>query len=416
MTLPSAFNVFRAIEQSLSYLNRRGRRLICRACLKHSCEITMLVTLVAVGDGRAQSSPPASQAGPGVASTSYENAKGLNLSPQKLPYPAARVTARAFGDFFQRGSNDLFVATTNFDPAFAPAQSAAGRFEFWRRQADNRFVRDTSLLRSDIGCKYPTKAIVADFNYDGRPDLFVACRGLGPTAFVGERSAVLLSQPDGTYETTFLDFDGAFVSAAAADLTGSGHIDIVAIDANTTTYSAETNSFADGFPIDSTTTAMILVNDGKGHFSADASSMPRFITDFTDVEALDLNGDGRPDLVLLGADGGYGQPSIALLNDGSGSFANVRPVVLPAARMANPAPQDMVFVDGALYLSRTDGSARPRRMIQRIGWPSLQSTVVYEGDASDSLGTTGWLLPVKRDGWMQLNSDCMPDRQGLELR
>jgi hypothetical protein len=267
MTLPLVFNVFRArIEQSLSYLNRRESGLVCRAFLKHVCKMTMLFTLSVIGDGRAQLSPAASQTGLGVALTSYENAKGLNLGPQMLPYPAAQVTARAFGDFFQRGSFDLFVATTNFDPAFAPAQSPKGRFEFWRRQADNRFVRDASLLRSDIGCRYPTKAIVADFNHDGRPDIFVACRGLGPTTFVGERSAVLLSQPDGTYETTFLDFDGAFVSAAAGDLTGSGHIDVVAIDANTTTFSAETNSFADGFPIDSTTTAVILVNDGKGHF------------------------------------------------------------------------------------------------------------------------------------------------------
>jgi hypothetical protein len=164
------------------------------------------------------------------------------------------------------------------------------------------------------------------------------------------------------------------------------------------------------------TSAVILLNDGNGHFSPDASLMGRFITDFTDVEALDLNADGRPDLGLLGADEGYGQLSIVLLNDGSGSFANVRPVALPPARMANPAPQDLVFVDGALYVSQIDGSAHAKRIIRRIAWPGLQSTIVYEGDERDSLGTSGRMLTVRRNGWTQVNSDCMPNWQGLALR
>lgn len=57
-------------------------------------------------------------------------------------------------------------------------------------------MRDTALLANNVGCTFPTKAIVADFNHDGKPDVFVACRGLGATAFVGEKSAVLLSRPD----------------------------------------------------------------------------------------------------------------------------------------------------------------------------------------------------------------------------
>jgi len=351
-----------------------------------------------------------------VANTSYENAKALNIGPQKLPYPSAKVTARAFGNFFQGGAFDLFVATTTFDPAVQPERATRGTFEFWRRMQDNTFVRDSSILIDDGGCLYPTKAIVADFNHDGKPDIFVACRGLGTTAFVGERPAVLLSQPDGTYKTSFLNIEGAFVSAAAADLTGTGHIDIVAVDANATTYSRTAHFSADEYPIDSTNATVIMVNDGQGRFMPNPSLMTQVITDFTDVEALDLNGDGRPDIVLLGADGGYGQPSIVLLNDGTGSFANVKPVVLPRASIANPAPQDLVFVGNALYLSRTDPSAQGKRTIQRIGWPSLESSLIDDKEVHSALPGAGWIVPVEREGKTKLLIDCTPPAAGLDLR
>ncbi|SAL78601.1 FG-GAP repeat domain-containing protein [Caballeronia telluris] len=389
------------------------------AFLKRVWEVLLLATFLALcgckgDDTRASTSAPPMALR--VANTSYQNAKGLNIGPQILPYPATNATARAFGDFFQRGSFDLFVATTTFDPAKPPLEAAKGAFEFWRRQPDNTFVRDTVLLASNVGCTFPTKAIVADFNHDGKPDVFIACRGLGATAFVGEKSAVLLSQPDGGYKTTFLRLEGAFVSAAAADLTGTGRIDVVAIDANTTTFSKTTGMFADGFPIDTTTTAFILVNDGQGGFTPDPTLLGSFITDFTDVEALDLNGDGRPDIVLLGADGGIGQPSVILLNDGTGSFANLRPTMLPRASLGNPAAQDVVFIDHALYLSRTEGCERGKRVVQRIAWPNLKSTVVYTGETPSSLSHTGWMVPVTRDGKTQLISDGMSDPAGLVLR
>ncbi|SAL87985.1 FG-GAP repeat protein [Caballeronia arvi] len=390
--------------------------LALREYMWKSLGLAALCTVFSLSSGEELTLSATYLTSPRVASTSYENAKALNIGPQKLPYPSARITARAFGDFFQRGAFDLFVATTTFDPAVQPERAARGAFEFWRRMQDNTFVRDSSILLDDGGCVYPTKAVVADFNRDGKPDIFVACRGLGTTAFVGERSAILLSQHDGTYKTSFLDIEGAFVSAAAADLTGTGRIDVVAVDGNATTYSRTAGVSADEFPIDSTTATVILVNDGQGRFVPRPSLMTQVITDFTDVEALDLNGDGRPDIVLLGADGGYGQPSIVMLNDGTGSFANVKPVVLPRASIANPAPQDLVFVGNALYVSRTDASAHGKRTIQRIGWPGLDSTLIDDKEVHSALPDAGWMVPVEREGKTKLSIDCVPSAAGLDLR
>ena len=74
------------------------------------------------------------------------------------------------------------------------------------------------------GCIHPRKAIVADFNGDGRPDIFVACHGYDATPFPGEANKVVLSQPNGTYVTSNASADVGFHhGAAAADLNGDGN-------------------------------------------------------------------------------------------------------------------------------------------------------------------------------------------------
>ena len=156
-----------------------------------------------------------------------------------------------------------------------------------------------------------------------------------------------------------LSHKGAFVSAAAADFTGSEKVDVGVIDGNTTRLYGG-SAPVDELPIDSTTTALVLVNDGQGNFAANSELLPRLITDFTDVEALDLDGNGRPDIVLLGAVRGWGQPSVVLLNDGTGSIAKVRPIVLPRASLGNSAAHDVVFIHKALFVS-PDGTLDPRR-------------------------------------------------------
>src|SRR5262249_16471359 len=75
----------------------------------------------------------------------------------------------------------------------------------------------------------PRKMIIADFNGEGNPELFIADHGYDAPPFRGAQSTLVLSTPDGHYvdATANLPQQLAYThSATAADIDGSGHMAI----------------------------------------------------------------------------------------------------------------------------------------------------------------------------------------------
>jgi hypothetical protein len=161
----------------------------------------------------------------------------------------------------------------------------------------------------DAGLK-PTDVAVADFNGDHTPDLAVAncLSAMTPDGNTVTRSDVRILLGDGS---------GNFRRGPAPPLpAGAQTCSLAAVDFN-----------GDGSPdlavaISSGTAAAIMLGDGSGHFRAPPGSPVPVGGSPTSVVAADVNGDGRPDLVVPVADPASGRITgiEILLGDGSGGF------------------------------------------------------------------------------------------------
>lgn len=356
---------------------------------------TFSAVLAACGGGGGSSGDVSTPLPPlAVQPTSYQNFKEVGLTSQSLPFGRAGVgTVRTFADFSRQGRLDLFTATPTYWPPTTPAAATPSIFEFWRKQANGSYVKDTTLLSSSAGCIHPRKPIVADFNNDERPDVFVACHGFDATPFPGERNKIVLSQPNGTYVIQDASSDvGFFHGATAADVNADGLIDVIVVN----------NMDA--------ASAFALINQGGGVFQREAAGrLPATIggKPYFSVELVDVNEDNQLDLVLGGHEW-EGAPTRVLLNPGSLNFSSVTPIDLPAVANEGVVLDFLLSGSGpsrALWVLRTsggDGTFYQSRTVQKVSWPSLASTVPL---AQRPAQWFQWMIPTQVNGQKIISSE-----------
>lgn len=356
-------------------------------------QATYTVTCIGAGGSAVQSAKLA-VAYP-VMNTSYANTKGYGFAPIAFPAEAGgdgspMVWAQA--DFYQSGSFDLFTANQNYGPDNVTEAMAKtdprylSDFAFWRRNADNSFTRVSSVK----GCLHPRKAIVADFNQDGVPDVFVACHGYDAPPFPGERNKLLLSDGHGGFAMSDQDDAGFHHGAAAADVNGDGYPDIVVADnfKNPNVY--------------------FLINQKDGTFAADRGRIPGLPAapwqgPYFSVELVDVNGDAVPDLLIGGHEQSGSAPTRILFGDRDGKFgANGAGVTLPPLAGRGVVLDFTLVSNGAkqgLYVNRTSDETSAEgfygsQTLQWIDLAGLQSSVLLDVKGR----WIPWWLPATRDG------------------
>lgn len=328
---------------------------------------------------------------PHLYASSYENYKEIGLVPQVLP--SGDNSIRAYADFTGHSRFDLFRAVLTYITALPMSQATPSRFEFFANNPDGSFTATRNLLADTNGCIHPRKAIVADFNNDGRPDVFVACHGFDAPPFPGERSKVVLSQPDGSYVISDASSDVGFNhGATAADLNGDGFADVIVVS----------------------NPPYVLLNDGHGHFKRElVSRLPEAIRagGYYSVELIDVNQDGRLDL-LLGGHEFDGAATLAVLNPGSNNFSSATVVLLPAV-MNDGVVLDFTVTGTAesrtLWMLRTsggDGTFYQSRVLQKVAYPSLVSSVVINERPGSWIP---WVIPAVVRGAKVITSDNIAD-------
>jgi FG-GAP-like repeat len=222
-------------------------------------------------------------------------------------------------DFNGDGLPDVVYATANSGSASTFA------IQFAVNLGKGRFVDGaTSLFEGAVPrTQGGGRLVIADFNNDGRPDVYYADSGTEAAPNPpGYHDTLVLSTPDGKLvdaTANIPQFHDFTHSATAADVNGDGSVDLYV------------GNLGGGSLCCS---PMIWLNDGSGHFRVSPDALPESVTNgwhaYTASAFVDVNGDGHPDLVLGGGHDcpASPNPSEVLLNDGSGRF-HALPGALP---------------------------------------------------------------------------------------
>jgi uncharacterized protein (TIGR03437 family) len=224
-------------------------------------------------------------------------------------------------DFDSNGTVDLLacgnpIHTTSKWPCAAFHNDGKGNFTDVTLQV---------LGPSPPAFEAPGNYCVADFNGDGRADVFIQ-NSVDCCGFPGGHNALLLQTADGRLEdvsaTNLPQQITSTAGVACGDIDGDGDVDL---------YLANFIAEGNGPP-------QIYLNDGQGHFTVGESSrLPAALQatnpwQFVNAGArfIDVNNDGRLDLFLGASDSWDNRAQdLLLLNDGHGYFTLAPDNALP---------------------------------------------------------------------------------------
>ena len=327
-------------------------------------------------------------------------AYGAPVAVGQVPGVGGYVSQIAAADFNGDGRTDLiftrsvYLGTQTF-PVAVLLNDGHGRFV---DGTSSVFSGPTPLTQN------ARELVVADFNGDHRPDVFVADHGDDESPFPGFQDTLILSAPGGKLvdATANLPQASDFThSAAAADVNGDGAVDLYA-----------GNVYGGNL-----VPPRILLNDGTGHFSIGDGLLPAAVTDVTADRYMaslfvDVNEDGKVDLVL-GADQNAARSQV-LLNDGTGHFSTLADAMPTKPFAPEGASEDIASADFngdghpdlLLAATKNDASFTGR-------WVQV---LINNGDGAFRDATSTYLPQVPNDSpWptfleiRDLNRDGRPD-------
>lgn len=321
-----------------------------------------------------------------VEKSSYLNrmAAVASIGPQSIPQtgnlPGATTLAYALGDFFQEGTYSLVSHTQEADNSKPFAQGAIpGHIKFWKLDAKGNWVDHTSdILPDNSGCVWPRKILVADFNGDQLPDVYVSCTGFDAAPFAGENQRILLSdKTTHTYKNTVVPVIAYAHGASAADIDGDGNVDVIVADMN-----------GNG----SRNQLYALKGNGDGTFTVDYNAVDRIELNnqangpMWTTELIDLDQNGTYSLIAGGNETG-GHRSIIIPFDAATKSYAIKPITNLPNDSTYITPYDFAFdsTTKTIYVNRVNdlstwGTNFPTNVgnsIQKIDYQTLTASTIF---------------------------------------
>ena len=310
------------------------------------------------------------------------------------PHSGTYEPSPTAGDFNGDGLEDIVITRLNF--------KTYDTFELGilLNDGDGSVIEATSSIFSGASptVQNPRQIIIADFNGDGRSDIFVADHGYDADPFPGYQNALVLTAPGGKLvdATDNLPQQSTFThSAAAANIDGDDDIDL---------YVGNIWGQNDIDP-------QILLNDGSGEFTLAANRLPPLVdlnqNGYTTCEFTDVDNDGDQDLILGDTGDDISNPhsrrdSVVLLNDGTGVFTLLPDAIPPKAFSDFDICHDIQPVD-----LNSDGYVDLLVVYERTNvQPSYIQVLVNNQDGTFRDETESRLARFDRQVWIH----------GLELR